>query len=64
VPAAIIARLNAELNRIVHQSEMTARLASQGAEVTTGTPAEFQAYIHSEILRWAQVTHEAGIQAE
>ncbi|MBL6455591.1 tripartite tricarboxylate transporter substrate binding protein [Belnapia sp. T6] len=63
-PAPIVARLNAALNRIVLEPEMTARLASQGAEVTTGTPEEFQAYIHSEILRWAQVTREAGIQAE
>ncbi|WP_149535780.1 Bug family tripartite tricarboxylate transporter substrate binding protein [Siccirubricoccus phaeus] len=64
VPAPIVTRLNAELNRIVQEPEMTARLASQGAEVTTGTPVEFQDYIHSEIRRWAEVTREAGIQAE
>jgi len=63
-PAPIVARLNAALNRIVTEPEMTARLASQGAEVTTGTPAAFQAYIHAEIGRWREVTRAAGIQAE
>jgi tripartite-type tricarboxylate transporter receptor subunit TctC len=64
VPAPIVAKLNAALTQALQAPEMTARLASQGVEVTTGSPAEFQAYIHSEISRWAQVTHEAGIQAE
>ncbi|GGC56320.1 exported protein [Siccirubricoccus deserti] len=64
VPAPIVAKLNAELNRIMQDPEMKARLASQGAEVVTGTPADFQAYIHGEILRWAEITREAGIRAE
>jgi tripartite-type tricarboxylate transporter receptor subunit TctC len=64
VPAPIVARLNAELNRIMQEPEMVARLETQGAEVVTGTPQEFQAHIRGEIARWAQVTREAGIQAE
>jgi len=64
VPAPIVAQLNAELSRIVREPDMVERLAAQGAEVVTGTPAEFQAYIHGEIARWARVTREAGIQAE
>jgi tripartite-type tricarboxylate transporter receptor subunit TctC len=64
VPAPIVATLNAALNGIMREPEMVARLASQGAEVVTGTPAEFQAYIRGEIARWAQITREAGIQAE
>jgi len=64
VPAAVVAKLNAELNRIMNEPEMVARLASQGAEVVTGTPSEFGAYIRSEITRWAEVTRAAGIRAE
>ena len=64
VPAPIVARLNAELNRIMQEPEMVARLETQGAEVVTGTPQEFQAHIRGEIARWAQITREAGIQAE
>jgi tripartite-type tricarboxylate transporter receptor subunit TctC len=64
VPAPVVAKLNAELNRIANEPEMVARLASQGAEVVTGTPEEFGAYIRSEIVRWAEVTRAAGIRAE
>ena len=64
LPPAVIARLNTELNRIMQEPEMMARLSAQGAEVVTGTPEEFGAYIRSEIARWAAVTREAGIRAE
>lgn len=64
VPAPIVARLNAELNRIMREPDMVTRLAGQGAEVVTGTPDEFGTYIRGEIARWAQITREAGIRAE
>lgn len=64
VPVPIVARLNAELNRIIREPEMVARMESQGAEVVAGTPEEFGTYIRGEIARWAQVTREAGIRAE
>jgi tripartite-type tricarboxylate transporter receptor subunit TctC len=64
VPTPIVARLNAELNRIIREPEMVARMESQGAEVVTGTPEEFGTYIRGEIARWAQVAREAGIRAE
>jgi tripartite-type tricarboxylate transporter receptor subunit TctC len=63
-PRPIITRLNTELNRIMHEPEMVQRLTAQGAEITTGTPEEFGAYIRGEIARWADVTREAGIRAE
>jgi tripartite-type tricarboxylate transporter receptor subunit TctC len=64
VPAPIIAQLNAELNRIMNEPAMVQRMESQGAEVVTGTPEEFGAYIRGEIERWGAITREAGIRAE
>jgi tripartite-type tricarboxylate transporter receptor subunit TctC len=63
-PQPIINRLNAALNEIVRQPDTHARLVSQGAEVVTGTPAEFGAFIRSEIERWAKVAAETGMRAE
>ncbi len=63
-PQAIIMRLNGALNGIMAQPEMVQRLTAQGAEIVTGTPAEFGGYIRGEIARWAQITREAGIRAE
>lgn len=48
IPVPIAAKLNVELNRIMREPEMVARLATQGAEVVTGTQPEFQAYIQSD----------------
>jgi tripartite-type tricarboxylate transporter receptor subunit TctC len=38
-------------------------LLTQGLEVRTSTPAEFQAYIKSEYEKWAKVIKTAGIVA-
>ena len=45
-PPEVVARLNAELTRIIRSPEVRARLTAQGAEVHTMTPAEF-----SDLLR-------------
>ena len=63
-PAPIVARLNAALNGIVRQPDTAARLVGQGAEVVTGTPEEFGAFIRAEIERWAKVAAETGMRAE
>ena len=62
--APIVERLNAAFNEIVRQPETQARLVGQGAEVVTGTPAEFGAFIRSEIERWGKVATETGMRAE
>lgn len=63
-PAPIIERLNVALNEIVRQPDTGARLVAQGAEVVTGTPTEFGAFIRSEIERWGKVAAETGMRAE
>ncbi|SHJ20735.1 Tripartite-type tricarboxylate transporter, receptor component TctC [Roseomonas rosea] len=63
-PAPLVNRLNAAFNTIVRQPDTAARLAGQGAEVVTGTPAEFGTFIRSEIDRWAKVAAETGMRAE
>ncbi|MCK8787660.1 tripartite tricarboxylate transporter substrate binding protein [Roseomonas sp. NAR14] len=63
-PPAVVSRLNQAFNEIVRQPDTAARLTAQGAEVVTGTPAEFGAFIRAEIARWAEVTAAAGIRAE
>jgi tripartite-type tricarboxylate transporter receptor subunit TctC len=40
------------------------RLYSFGAEPIDNTPAEFAAYINSEIVKWAKVVKGAGIRVE
>ena len=59
-PAEIINRLHAPAVKALNAPDLKERLASQGAMVYTDTPAEFGAYIKSEIANWAKVVAASG----
>ena len=63
-PRPIIARLNAELVKVVHSPEVKERLAATGTEPLTSTPEEFAAYIQREIAKWGDVIRKAGVKAD
>jgi len=63
-PRAIIARLNAEVARIVHMPETKAVLVHEGAEPVGNTPEEFAAIIKTETVKWEKVIRAAGIKAD
>lgn len=63
-PKAVIARLNAEVARIVHMPEAKAVLVHEGAEPVGNTPEEFAAIIRTETAKWAKVIKAAGIKAD
>ena len=63
-PAAVVERLNAELNKAMASPDVRARLAVQGTEPLGGTPAQYAAYIQSESVKWSQVIKAAGVKAE
>lgn len=63
-PDAIVQKLNAELVRAIRNPDVRARLAGQGAEVVTMTPAEQDQFFAAERKRWAQVVAQANIRAE
>jgi tripartite-type tricarboxylate transporter receptor subunit TctC len=64
VPAPVVARLNAELTRIIRLPEMRERLASQGAEVVTMTPPEFTSFFDRERRNWAAVVAQGGVKVD
>ncbi len=63
-PAAIVARLNAELNRALASDDMRGHLALEGAEPLPSTPAEYAADIDREETQWAEVVRQSGAKAE
>ncbi|MBI5275620.1 MAG: tripartite tricarboxylate transporter substrate binding protein [Burkholderiales bacterium] len=63
-PEPIVARLNAELIRVIRSPDIRARLAGQGAEVVTMTPAEQDRFFNQERARWAQVVAQANIKLD
>ena len=63
-PAAIVNRLHRDTVKILATPDTREKLSAQGFEPVGGTPAEFAAYIKSEISKWGRVIREAGIKAE
>jgi tripartite-type tricarboxylate transporter receptor subunit TctC len=61
-PREIIAKLNAELTRILNTAEMKEKLGAQGTEVRTDTPESMAAFLGNERVRWAKVVKESGIK--
>jgi tripartite-type tricarboxylate transporter receptor subunit TctC len=59
-PRDIIARLNAEMNKLMRLPDVAQRLAGDGVEAVSMTPAEFGAYLHSEIVKWGKVVKASG----
>jgi tripartite-type tricarboxylate transporter receptor subunit TctC len=63
-PAAIVNKLNAEIVRILKTPDMQDRLQALGAEVVGSSPAEFAAYLGSEIERWKKVARAANVKLD
>jgi tripartite-type tricarboxylate transporter receptor subunit TctC len=63
-PPEIVARLNAELVRLLREPAVRERLLRIGAEPQPGTPAEYAATMRGEIAKWAAVVRQAGIRME
>jgi len=63
-PPAVIARLSAEFDRIVHEPDTAKQFAAIGGEPIGGSPATFAAFIRTEIPKWIRVAKEAGIRIE
>jgi len=64
VPQPIVNRVNAEMNRILHDPAVKERFVQLGFEVTGGTPAEFAQVVQREGERWSRVIREAHVKAE
>lgn len=62
-PRPVMERLNAAVAKILHAPEITAKLAAIGLEPVGEGLAESDAYIKSEVAKWARVVKAAGISA-
>jgi tripartite-type tricarboxylate transporter receptor subunit TctC len=63
-PAPIVAKLNAEINKAVSDSEMKQKFAALGADLTTSRPDECAAFVRSELSVWGKLMAEVGIRRE
>lgn len=64
LPAAIVARLNESVNKILGSDDIKARLAVEATEPLGGTPSDLAKYLKADYERWGKVVRDAGIRAD
>ncbi len=62
MPPAIVAKLNAEVNKALADPDLAARLSSEALQPMPMTPAEFGQYIRDDIAKWTRVAKERKIE--
>jgi tripartite-type tricarboxylate transporter receptor subunit TctC len=63
-PRPVIARLHEGLAGVLGQAETRERLAAQGYEVISTTPAQMAAKIREDTVKWAKVIRDSGARPE
>lgn len=61
-PAALVTRLNTEVNKALNAPDMRKRLAAMGLGVQTMTPEAFAGYVRGELGRWEKLVDELGLR--
>ena len=63
-PKPIVAKMNAEIRKILEVPEVRQRLIGQGADPASNTPEEFAAYVKAEMAKWGKVARDTGTRAD
>jgi tripartite-type tricarboxylate transporter receptor subunit TctC len=63
-PPEIVARLNAETQRVLAQPDVRERLEKEGAELIPGSPRDLGAIIEADLRAWKKLIADARLQLE
>ena len=63
-PPAVVARLNAEVLRVLDLPEARDKLHAQGFVLSRYSPEQFTQFMRDEHAKWGKVIRDAGIKAE
>ena len=64
LPREIVAKVNADVVKIVNAPELKERLKAEGSEPVGSTPDQYAAFLREEIVKWAKVIKLAKVSAE
>jgi tripartite-type tricarboxylate transporter receptor subunit TctC len=63
-PADIVAKLNAETQKIMRSPDVQKRLEAEGAKFIPTTPEQFAAFQREELEKWGKAIREANIKID
>jgi len=63
-PRDIVQKLNADINKAMQVPEVRARLEGVGTQLKEQSAAEFEAYMKSEVAKYAKLIKDTGVKIE
>jgi tripartite-type tricarboxylate transporter receptor subunit TctC len=63
-PPEVLARLNAELNKILSEPDVKQKFADQGVDPVGGSPERFAEHLRTQIEKWGRVVKASGAKVE
>ena len=63
-PKELVARVNAEVNRLLATPDMKAAITTQGAEVQSMTPEQFSNLLKTDYVKWKGIVQASGATIE
>ena len=60
-PPQIVQRLHSEFVRVLRTPDVKEKIESYGYDIVGSSPSEADAFIRSEIVRWAKVVRDSGV---
>lgn len=63
-PAAIVARLNAEVNNVLRAPDVIDKLAAQGVSPVGGTVEAFAQFVRADYARWGRIVKASGVKLD
>lgn len=64
LPAEVVQRLNRELSAIATDPELVKKFAEIGFDAFAQTPAELDAFVRAQLVTWARMIRDAGIEPQ
>ena len=63
-PAPVVAKINAEVQRVMRLPEVQARMTGEGLRFVPTTPDQFAVFVKAEITRWGPVVKASGAKVD
>jgi tripartite-type tricarboxylate transporter receptor subunit TctC len=63
-PPVVVAKLNAEINKVLAMPDVREKIAAGGAAAVGGTSEEFAAFVRNDFAKWGRIVKESGVKLE
>jgi tripartite-type tricarboxylate transporter receptor subunit TctC len=64
MPQPLVAKLHAELVKILNQPDVKSRIEADGSQPVGSSPEEFRRFMRADMDKWAKLVKESGAKLE